>query len=124
MKKFARILCLTLVAVMLVATLASCAAPNKDPKKAKAALEEEGYVVILNDTALLLPDDVEATLSATNGDDYIRITYYKESGDAKDAWKDAEDEIKEMKEKDEDLIIKKSGKMIWVGTKAAVKAAG
>ena len=41
MKKFVRILCLALVAVMLCATLASCGGPAKNPDDAVAALKAE-----------------------------------------------------------------------------------
>ena len=34
-----------------------------------------------------------------------------------------QDEIEEMKKEEEDLIAKKSGKMIYIGTKDAIKAA-
>ena len=42
MKKFVRILCLTLVAVMLCAVLASCGGPAKNPDDAVAALKDNG----------------------------------------------------------------------------------
>ena len=44
MKTTLRILALLMVAVLAVGVLAACA-PNKDPDKAKAALEKNGYTV-------------------------------------------------------------------------------
>ncbi|MBE6702771.1 MAG: hypothetical protein E7585_05105 [Ruminococcaceae bacterium] len=76
----------------------------------------------MNDTAFQLGGkDVEATLSATNGKEFVRIVYYESASAAKDAWEAAYEEFE--KENDSDLIIKRSGKMIWSGTKAAIKAA-
>ena len=127
MKKFARILCVMLVAVMLVCTLASCIAPKGDPDKAEKALEKEGYTVTVIDSAAVLPDGVEAYLSAFKGDEGVMIYYFESAKDAKEYWKDHEDDIKEMKEEakeeGEKLVVKKVGKMIWVGTPKAVKAA-
>ena len=45
MKKFVKILSLSLVAVMLLAMLASCA-PASDPGKAVEALKAEGYTAL------------------------------------------------------------------------------
>ena len=123
MKKFASVLSLVLVAAMLCVTLVSCGAPAKDPADAKAALEEAGYVVVKVDTALLLPDDVEATVLGTTTDNYILITYYKTTDAVKDAWKDAQDEAAKLEEKYENIVCKKSGKMIFIGTEQAVKDA-
>ena len=96
--------------------------------KAKAALEDAGYTVILNDGGLigsaLLPEGAEATLVAVKGDDeYISITYYKDKDALNDAWDKIEDDIKEIKEEYEDVVCKKSGNMIYFGTKQAVKDA-
>ncbi len=124
-KTFVKLMALALVAVFACVTLASCSlgGPNADPKKAKEALEDNDYTVLLVDSELLLPDDVEATLTAYNGDEYIFITYYEDAEAANEAWEKAEDEAEELKEKYEDLVLKKSGKMIYMGTKEAVKAA-
>lgn len=129
MKKFTKILALTLVLVMSVVLLASCAAPNKDPEKAKAALEENGYKVVLVDkTAGLIYEDLDVQITAFDDDDNaIFIYYFKNKDAANDAWDDIEKEIEELKEeaKEEDveIVAKKSGTMIYFGTKDAVKAA-
>ena len=49
MKKFVKILSLSLVAVMLLAMLASCA-PASDPDKAVEALKAEGYTTFRDNT--------------------------------------------------------------------------
>ena len=126
MKKFTRILALTLVLIMSVALFASCAAPNKDPEKAKEALEKNDYEVLLVDKGLdALYKGLEAYLVAADEEDENGLmVYYFESADAaNEAWDDMQDEIEEMKKEEEDLIAKKSGKMIYIGTKDAIKAA-
>lgn len=126
MKKFTRILALTLVLIMSVALFASCAAPNKDPEKAKEALEKNDYEVLLVDKDLdALYKGLEAYLVAADEEDENGLmVYYFESADAaNEAWDDMQDEIEEMKKEEEDLVSKKSGKMIYIGTKDAIKAA-
>ena len=123
MKKFARILAVALVAVTLCLTLTSCFGPAKDPADAKSALEDAGYLVVKVDTDLLLPDGVEATVLGTTDDDYILITYYEDSDAVNEAWDDAQEDAKDLEEKYEDIVCKKSGKMIYIGTKQAVKDA-
>ena len=50
--------------------------------------------------------------------------YFEDADAAKAAWEDVKEYAeKEDKEEDEDWEIKKFGKMIWYGTKAAIKAA-
>lgn len=117
---------LILVAIMCILCVAC--APASKPEDAKAALEDAGYTVILNDGGLigsvLLPEGVEATLVAMKGDDeYISITYYKDKDALNDAWDKIEDDVKEIKEEYEDVVCKKSGNMIYFGTKQAVKDA-
>jgi len=123
MKNVIKVLALSLAMVMMLGLLVSCGGPNKDPKKAKEALDEAGYLVVLNDKDLLLPDGVEATVMASTDDDYIMITYYEDADAVKEAWEDAKEDAKELEEKYEDIVCKKSGKMIYIGTKQAVKDA-
>ena len=131
MKKFARIICLALVTVMLVCSLASCMGPKKDPDKAEKALEKKGYEVSVIDTDALLPDGVEAILNAHkgSGDDGERVAiyYFETAKDAKEFYDESKDKLEEMKEayKDEDIkfVYGKSGKVVYAGTKKAVRAA-
>ena len=127
-KTLIKITALALIAVMMCAVLVSCAAPNKDPEKAKEALEEAGYVVVLNDGGALgdhfLPKGVEASLSAFKGDDeFIVIAYYESAEALNEDWDDAKDDANEYADKYEDIVCKKSGKMIFIGTKQAIKDA-
>ena len=131
-----RILSAILVCILMVGcvfALASCN-PNKDPEKAKEALEDAGYTVVLVDDKEFLDEDMEANVTAYDKDgNYISITYYADKDAAKEAFEEAEDELDDVKEyiaeilnveaDDLDLEIDKSGKMIWIGTKDAIKAA-
>ncbi len=127
-KNFLKITALALLTVMICTMLVACGGPNKDPEKAKEALEDADYTVIFNDGGFigdhLLPDGAEATIIATKGDDeYISIVYYEDAEAANEAWEDAKEEAKELEEKYEDIVYKKSGKVIYIGTKQAVKDA-
>ena len=136
MKSLIKVLALTLVMIMALGLLVSCGAPNADPEKAEEALKDAGYKVILADNALSAAflggwyDGCEAVLVATseeNEDDGIYIWYFEEKEDANNAWEDIEEFAEELNEKakdeDIDMVCKKSGKMIYIGTKQAIKDA-
>ncbi len=133
-----RILSAILVCILMVGcvfALASCGGPNKDPEKAKAALEDAEYTVRFSDDEKVLDDDVEAQIIAFDKDgNYISIIYCADKDAAKDAYEEAEEDIDEMKKelakmlnleegKEIDLELGKSGKIVWAGTKDAIKAA-
>ncbi len=137
MKKSIRILALAMVTVMLCLTLASCGAPNADPDKAIESLKDNG-VTAIKDT-LVVPialklvgvDGIDCVISGTGkiDDEFATITviYFEEAADAKDAMEKVEeyaDKNKDKDAKDSEWVFKQSGKMIWYGTKNAVKAAG
>ena len=139
MKKAIKLIALSLVLVMAVLALASCAAPNADPDKAKAALEDNGYSVQklsgkISTAAIsaIIGEEVDCVLTAQKVDkeaetfDALCVLYFEEAGDADDAWEKAQDYAEDAKEddvEDSDWVVEKSGKMIWFGTKNAVKAA-
>ena len=127
-----KIISTVLVCVLLlgcVFTLASCGAPNSDPQKAKAALEDKDYSVTLKED---YPGCV-ATIYAVKNDinkkkfDSIEIFYYKDEAAAKEAWKTLEKQFEAEAEpkKDTDSEIKYGieGALIYKGTPRAVKAA-
>lgn len=137
MKNSIKVLAFVLTFVMLALTLVSCA-PKSDPDKAKAALEKKEYTVLKTNgyldgvaSALLGKEKtVDATVSATktvkdkDGNDKtesVVIIYYVSKDAANDAW--AEIKKNYEKDNDSDWAVGKSGKMIWYGTKAAIKAA-
>ena len=139
MKTFAKILCLTIAAVMLCVVFASCA-PAAKAEDALAALKDNGYTAVKDDNIipaglkLLGANGVETVVSGSKVDSdnkfqTITIVYFGSSSDAKKAEesvkKYADDKEKEDKEKAEesDWVFKRSGKIVYFGTKAAVKAA-
>ncbi len=123
MKKFVSIISLVLVAAMLCVSLVSCGGPAKDPATAEAALKEAGYTVIKNDVEILLPDDVEVTVLGTAAKNYILITYYKTTDAVDAAWEKAQKDAERLEENYDNVVCKKSGKMIYIGTEQAVKDA-
>lgn len=129
MKKLFKITSLTLVMLMLITSLVACGGPAKVPADAKAALEANGYGVILTDGKALEAiasamgiDDLDAKIVATSKDDlddYVIIYYFEEADDATAAW----DKIQAEAEKKDAEVVKKSGAIIYYGTETAVKAA-
>ena len=141
MKKFVRILTLMLAALMLLLTLASCA-PAKDADKAVEALKKDGYLAD-QDTRILpaifklagysLSSVVTATKTETDKDgnktvEFVCIYYFADKDNAEKALAEVEkyaDEDKESEDTKEDNWVapKRSGSMVYYGTKAAIKAA-
>ena len=139
MKKAIKLIALSLVLVMAVLALASCAAPNADPDKAEAALKDNDYKVQKYEgkistgfISLAIGEDVDCAITAEKYDDeketmeFLCVLYFEEASDADDAWEKAQEYAEDQKDddaKDSDWVVEKSGKMIWFGTKNAVKAA-
>lgn len=137
MKKTIKILAVAMVAIMLCLTLASCGAPNADPDKALESLKENGVNWAGKDDKIapgLMKmagiDGVDCVVSGTGKieDEYAHITiiYFEEAEDANEEWEDVQkyaDDEKDDEAKDSEWVFKKSGKMIYYGTKNAVAAA-
>jgi len=128
-----RIISAVLVCILMVGcvfALASCGGPNKDPEAAKKALEDADYIVELEDE---FDEDskLEAAIEAysEDGKNLIEIYYFADAKDAKEAYDEAKENLDDMKELYKELGIEaeielgKSGKMVWMGTKDAIKAA-
>ena len=136
------IVVLTLVCAML---FAACA-PAADPDTAKKNLKDEGYSATVYDgdgmvvgTALALAgvENVNKVLVASKYSndtfEFLTVFYFDSAKDANNAVdkakeyaKDREKEEEKDQKKEEgsvEWVFGKSGKMIWFGTKAAVKAA-
>lgn len=133
MKNFVRVLALTLVAITLGAALVSCGGPNADPAKAKAALDEANYLVTKTDNDLALEiteaaldiDDLECIVAGVAKDDAIAIYYFEDAEAAREAFAELKTKTDKILENvdEENVISKCSGKMVYFGTKDAVKAA-
>ena len=139
MKKFVKILSLSLVAVMLLAMLASCA-PASDPGKAVEALKAEGYTALRDNNVIPAAFklagyslDVVVTGTKTIKDkdgkktvESVTIFYFANKEDAEKAFDKVKDKEKDSKEDSEEsnwVSATKSGKMVYFGTKQAIKDA-
>lgn len=137
MKNALRLIAVAMVTVMLCLTLASCGGPNADPDDALAALKDNGITWATKDSTIIPGilklagvDGVDCVVSGTGKieDDYAHVTiiYFEEKDDANDAWEKIQEDSEEQKknaDEESDWVCKKSGKMIYYGTKAAVDAA-
>ena len=143
MKKLSIIAAIVAVVVLSAMLLTACA-PASDPDTAEAALEKNGYTTMQTTgyvsgvlSALAgkennITGSVSGTKTVEDADgnkktEYITIIYYKTAAAAKEAYEAGQDDSdKDKKEKgsdDSDWVYARSGKMIYWGTKAAVKAA-
>ena len=136
-------LIVAIIAVVMVGVVVLCAcAPASSPDKAYAALDGNGYNPVKTSgyvsgivSAIAGTENViEGTVSGSkivedkDGNkktEYVMIVYYKTAKAAKEAWADAQkDADKDSNKKDDsDWVCARSGKMIYWGTKAGVKAA-
>ena len=135
-----RILSLTLTILVLfacISALASCRDsivreekdlfPSSDPHKAEEALEKKGYNAVLIDNGL--PEGYVASLEAVKGQDFILITYYSDEKLLETEWESIQGTIEAIRSNHasivgiskEDVIIKKHGKMVFIGTNQAIK---
>ena len=128
MKK--RVLIVTaILAVILVCSLVLSACVSANYSKTKKSLEKKGYTVQGTEDADELDDDMSWALSAIKGTDFdtgVSIVCYKSASKAKDAIKkyteEAGDEIKAYnKAGNDDYCYYRTGKVIVVGKKSAVK---
>jgi competence protein ComGC len=117
MKKLFKTISIALVLATISILLLACV-PKAD--KIEDKLKDKDYLVLVIDSSLLLPKNVEATVTATNGDEAINITYYTTTDAAKEAYKKLKDNTKD----DSDKKIGRRGKAVYVGTKQAKKDAG
>lgn len=148
-KNIGKILAVILVVALLATVL--CACVPSDPAKAKENLKKNGYTITPNIGSILdlgesfgVNTKYEEVVAATNGDEFVTITYFKTTDDAKSFLKELKDNKKESKEKlkkakdsgdisndDYKKAIDKmnsykfgrNGKAVYYGTKAGVKAA-
>ena len=128
MKRMIRMLALVLVLALSVCTLASCA-PAGDPDKAVAALKKNGY------TAFKADADYAGCVAYVNGTkiettdngvtvDTVNIYYFESADAANDVWEELSAKANDDKKDDQSgWVLKKSGKMIYWGTKAGIAAA-
>ena len=134
MKKTMKLIAFSLILALSVVLLTSCLFPNPDPEKAISSLKENNYRAVEDDTLLPLVfagldiKGVDTVVTATAIVDekleHVTIIYFEDTDTAKAAWEKVKEyaEKEDKKESDSDWKIDKSGKMIWYGTEAAIKA--
>lgn len=126
MSKSLKRLFLLLLVLAPMFLVASCA-PNANPDKAKEALEENGYLAGKSLDGYEEFGGLETVVSGTKMNglkiEIIMILYFESSKAASKVWEESGEELKKELKEYEDIVAKKSGKMIYIGTKQAVKDA-
>ena len=147
MKKLLRSLLSVMLVAMMALSFTSCGI-TKNPEKAEKKLKDAGYevMVIKEEVAFasyakmydLEASDIECVLMAEKDDEGVLIIYCanakaakkiekelkKEMKEAKEEIKELEGEEKKEAEKDlKNIKYGRSGKAVYTGTKAGVKAA-
>lgn len=137
MKRVLSLICVLALAISCLFIFASCGAPNSDPDKAVAALKESGIEAAAKDTKIIPGllkiadiDDVDCVVSGTGKIDeefaHVTIIYFEDAEAASDEWEDVQKYAEDKKDdeaEDSEWVCEKSGKMIYFGTKNAIKAA-
>lgn len=127
MKKALSIIAVVALVAVLVVALVACV-PSK-PEKAEANLKKAGYeTVVVKEsdgklaqiTLAAYGDGCVATVTGFSKDakEGVNIVYFDSADNAKAYWEKHKDEEKEGYKSG------RSGKVVYVGTEAAVKAAG
>ncbi|MBE6529550.1 MAG: hypothetical protein E7680_02970 [Ruminococcaceae bacterium] len=138
MKKTVKILASVLSAILLALAMVACA-PKSDPDKAVDALKKNGYEAVQDTTIipatlkLLTGKNIDTVVSGSkvvkdqDGNrkvESVGIVYFATSEDANNAWDKMREYANEQnKDQNSDWQVKKSGKMIYWGTAAGIKAA-
>lgn len=118
-----------LVALVAVLCVAMVACIPSDPNKAISNLEKEGYTAVKDATvipaALRLAQvkGVETVVTAANKDgEHVTLIYFDSTENAKAAYSTVESYAKKNDKSKDEVAIKKSGKIIYYGSEAGVKA--
>ena len=139
-KRFLTIVAVLVLAAVLAVSLVACI--PSDPAKARENLEEEGFFVLpealtqfifgfaalaidgLDETVLATDISAEALQQEQTPGEFILILYFDSSDNAKAFYEgDSIQKIKEEVDKEGTGQLKKQGKIVYIGTEAAIKAA-
>ena len=119
-KKILSVVAVLVLAAILAVALVACI--PSDPDKAAENLANADYLVI--PLPLLGIAGVDEAITATNLKEGIIIVYFESSDAASDFYGDKDNEKFLQEELGlEDTVYKKQGKIVYLGTKEAVKAA-
>ncbi len=118
-----------LVALVSVLCVAMVACIPSDPNKAISNLEKEGYTAAKDTTvipvALRLAQvkGVETVVTAMNKDgEHVTLIYFDSKDNAEAAYSTVETYAKKNDKEKDEVAIKKSGKVIYYGSEAGIKA--
>lgn len=132
MKKIITVIAVLALMAILGTVLFACV--PKTLEKAEAKMKKAGYEVEITKVSDYEKDEemeeyaeamkkagIVGYLDAHKGEtEWLDAVLYESASKAKDAFDDAKKEYEAFK--DEDIVVKRSGKWIYAGTKAAVKA--
>lgn len=118
-----------LVALVAVLCVAMVACIPSDPNKAISNLKDAGYTAV-EDTAVIPAalrfaqvKGVETVITAMNKDgEHVTLIYFDSTGNAKEAYSTVEEYAKKNDKEKDEVAIKKSGKVIYYGSEAGIKA--
>lgn len=127
MKKLARILSVAMLVVMTALVMTACVPSNAE--KAKAKLEKAGYeVAVYTDadetgTEMLgyVHEDAVEMLMAGKDDNSVAVVWFKNKDAAKEIYDKTCKELENEVAEGVDVVIKIKGKVVYYGTKQAVK---
>ena len=131
MKKALTIISVVAIVTILAVTLMACV--PSDYTKAESNLKDAGYTVVTYKEGDLLFKTMTTAMGIENAtaivtgqkglEEGITIIYFKDSKSAKNAFESFKKEMDEESKdsKDKEYVVKQSGKIIYGGTKQAVK---
>ena len=120
MKKALKVISLALAMVCCAVMFIACVPST--PEKAEQKLEKKGYTVEVIEvdgiTSLGAPDGCECYVYGMNEDGEIVVAYYfDKASNAKDYY----NELKESVDDEDDVVVKKSGKVVVAATEQGWK---
>ena len=124
MKRSLTLVAIVVLMVVLAAVVLTACIPS-DYTKTEKKLEEAGYLAgttsmssVAGAIGIKIEGSPEHEVWAAKGlTEYCAVLYYSSSKDAKAAY----NSMKENMSEDSKLVLKKSGKVVFIGTEAAYK---
>ena len=120
MKKALKVISLVLAMVCCAVMFIACVPAT--PEKAEKKLEKKGYTVTVIEVdglaSLGAPDGCECYVTGINEDgEMVGAYYFDKASNAKDYYED----LKELAEDEDDIVVKKSGKVVVAATEQGWK---
>ena len=135
MKKIAKIMCSFMLILMVALSATACGISN-NYERVEEKLDDEGYTVYtlkgsskieaaLNSLGMDAdPDDIECVMTAEDGDEFIYLVFFEKTKAAKEFYEDFESDGEELLDyMDVNGEVGRDGKVVYMGTKRAIKDA-